>query len=64
MMTVGELMHELAHLPPDAEVVVDERDLRGGYVWDITSIFGPDSDDKGHESQVMIRCTDVCRHAS
>lgn len=62
-MTVGDLMKILARKPLEAEIVVDERDLRGGYLWDITAIFGPDEEDTHNETKVMIRCTEVCRHA-
>lgn len=61
-MTVKELMERLSKMPPEAEVVLDERDSRGGYVWDITSVWPPDAEDRGHEAQVMIRGIEICRH--
>lgn len=59
--TVKELIERLLTMPQDAPVVVDERDMRGGYLWDITAIFPPDVEEGIHSDYVMIRCQEIHR---
>lgn len=57
--TVKQLIEALQKMPQNAPVVVDERDMRGGYLWDITAIFPPDVEEGVHSQYVMIRCQEI-----
>lgn len=55
-MRIGELIAKLQAMPQDATIVVDERDNRGGYLWDITAVFEPDPE---YDNVAQIRCQEV-----
>ena len=58
-MKVRDFKRVLEHIPDDADVVLDSRDGRGGYLMAITSIFPPDPEEGKYQYLVMLRAQRV-----